>query len=87
VVGDLGRVEVPLQLGEIGDEGDDALVVGLEEGLERQQGEELGLGEVAAAGGAGVGGQALLGQREGLAGDAPRGLGHRAVRGYGLYGP
>jgi hypothetical protein len=83
VVGDLGRVEVPLQLGEIGDEGDDALVVG----LERQQGEELGLGEVAAAGGAGVGGQALLGQREGLAGDAPRGLGHRAVRGYGLYGP
>ena len=49
MVGHLPQPEVGPQLGEVGQGRNDAAVVGLEEGLEGQDGEELVLGEVLAA--------------------------------------
>ena len=44
---DLGQPETPPQLGQVGQQRDEAAIVGAEELLERQQGEQLRLREVA----------------------------------------
>ena len=61
---DLVQAEVQAQLGEVLQHPDDAAVVGLEEGLQGQQGEELVLGEILAAARRGVRGQCVMGQAQ-----------------------
>src|SRR6516162_5567961 len=82
---DLVQAEVGAQLGEVVEQGDDAAVVGLEEGLQGQAGEELVLGKVLAGELRGVGGQGLLGEAQGLAGHGPRRFGHRSCSSHGTY--
>src|SRR5262249_12690114 len=66
------------QLGEVVQQLHHPAVVGLEEGLERQDGEQLVLGVVLARELRRVGRQCLLGQAQGLAGHGARRLGHRS---------
>jgi hypothetical protein len=68
----LGQPQVLAQLGEVVEDGDGAAVVGLEEGLHRQDGEQLRLGEVPAAGRAGIGRQGLAAEGVRLARDLPQ---------------
>ena len=77
---ELVQPEVRAQLGEVLEQGDEAAVVGLEEGLQGQQGEELVLGEVVPRELAGVGRQGLPGQLQSFAGDGPRRFRHGACR-------
>ena len=74
----LGQPEVAAEFGEVGEDLGDAAVVGLEERLEGQDGEQLVGGEVLAAAGGGVRGQRVLGQAQGLSGHGPGRLGHRS---------
>jgi hypothetical protein len=76
-MGHLVQPEVLAEFGEVGEELDNAPVVGFEERLEGQGGEQLVLGEVLAAGGRGVGRQRFLSQPESFPGDQTWGLGHR----------
>jgi hypothetical protein len=61
-VGHLVQPEVGADLGEVGEELSDAAVIGLEEGLEGQDGEELVLGVVLAAADRGIRRQGRSGQ-------------------------
>jgi hypothetical protein len=60
-VGDLHQPEVVAEFGEVGEDLDNTAVVGLEERLEGQNGEQLVGGEVLAAAGGGIRGQGVLG--------------------------
>ena len=62
-MGRRGQAEILAQLGEVGQQPDDAPVVGLEEGLQGQGGEQLVLGEVLAGELRRIGGQNLPRQR------------------------
>lgn len=68
----LGQVEVGAQLGEVLQQGDDAAVVG----LQRQDGEQLGLREVLAASAARVRRERLAADLQGRPGHAAGRLGH-----------
>ena len=83
-MGHLVEPEILAEVGEVGKELGDAPVVGLEERLEGQDGEQLVGGEVFAAAGRGVGRQGFPGESERLPGDGPGGLGHG---GWGLHTP
>ena len=72
------KAEAPAELGEVVQQLGEAAVVGLEEGLERQQGEQLVLGVVLAGELRGVGGQRLPRQPQRLPGHGTRRLGHRS---------
>ena len=63
---DAGQAEFLAQLGEVVQQLGDAAVVGLEEGLQGQAGEQLVLGKVLAGELRRVRGQGLLGQPQGL---------------------
>src|SRR5262249_51578150 len=76
VVRDLFQAEVVAQLGEVGEHLRDAAVIGLEEGFERQQGEQLVLGVVLAGVLGRVGGQGLPRQAQGFPRHRPRRFGH-----------
>jgi len=84
-VWDRVQAEVLPQLGEVVEELDEAPVVGLEEGLQGQQGEQLVLRVVLAGELRGVGGQRLLREAQGLAGHRPRRFRHRSCRSHGTY--
>jgi hypothetical protein len=73
----LGQPQVGAEFGEVLRQDDDDAVVGLVEGLQGREREELGLGEVMARARRSLGGQGRLRDGEGLAGDDPGGLGHR----------
>jgi hypothetical protein len=74
----LVQAEVGAEFGEIDEHLDDAPVIGLEKGLERQQGEMLVLSEVLARELRGVGGQGFLGEAQGLPRDGTWRFGHRS---------
>ena len=75
---DLFQAQVLAQLGEVREHLGDAPVVGLEEGLQGQDGEELVLGEVLARELRRVSGQGLPGQAQRLSGHGAWRLGHRS---------
>ena len=75
---DLFQAQVLAQLGEVREHLGDAPVVGLEEGLQGQDGEELVLGEVLARELRRVSGQGLPGQAQRLSGHGEWRLGHRS---------
>ena len=68
----LGQAEVGAELREVVEQGDDAAVIGLEEGLEDQASKELGLGVDLRAEAMGVAAEGVGADGQGLPGHAQR---------------
>ena len=75
-MGHFAQLEHATQLAPLGEQGDQAPVVGAQGLAQHQEGEELRLGEVVPRAGAGIGGQGDAADGQGLAGQPHRRFRH-----------